>query len=76
VLKECWNIYESTDESINYFQRLATLKLAKECNEAQFKLLSEGPSIMYIQNLEEKLTQIEEIQHQRQYPQALNQISR
>jgi hypothetical protein len=78
VLKECWNIYESTDESINYFQRLAALKLAKECNEAQFKLLSEGPSIMYVQNLEEKLTQIEEIQQQRQrqpQQQLTNQIS-
>ena len=73
VLKECWNVYESTDESINYFQRLAALKLAKECCEAQFKLLSEGPSIMYLQNLEEKLTQIET--HIQQQPQ-LNQISR
>jgi HTH domain len=74
VLKECWNIYESTDddESINYFQRLAALKLAKECNEAQFKLLSEGPSIMYVQSLEEKLTHIEtQIQQQ-----LTNQISR
>lgn len=58
VLKECWNIYESTDEQVNYFQRLATLKLAKDCCEAQFKLLSEGPSIMYAQNLEEKLTRL------------------
>jgi hypothetical protein len=40
VLKECWNIYESTDEQVNYFQRLAALKLAKECNETQLKLLS------------------------------------
>jgi hypothetical protein len=83
VLKECWNIYESTDDKkqqqVNYFQRLAALKLAKECNEAQFKLLSEGPSIMYVQSLEEKLTQIEEIQQsQRQQPQQpqLSQISR
>ena len=81
VLKECWNIYESTtDEQVNYFQRLASLKLAKECNEAQFKLLSEGPSIMYVQNLEEKLTQIEtQIQRQQPQqpqPQLTNQISR
>jgi hypothetical protein len=82
VLKECWNIYESTDESINWFQRLAALKLAKECNEAQFKLLSEGPSIMYVQTLEDKLTQIEELQHQNQQerltqqPKALSRISR
>jgi IS30 family transposase len=59
VLKECWNIYESTNEQINYFQRLAALKLAKECNEAQFKLLSEGPSILYVRTLEQKLIQIE-----------------
>jgi IS30 family transposase len=75
VLKECWNIYESIDEQVNYFQRLAALKLAKECNEAQFKLLSEGPSIMYVQNLEEKLTHIE-TQIQQQQPQLSNQISR
>jgi hypothetical protein len=74
VLKECWNIYESTDEQVNYFQRLAALKLAKECNEAQFKLLSEGPSILYVQTLEDKLSQIEAMQQQPQ--QALNQISR
>jgi hypothetical protein len=41
------------------FSKISGLKLAKECNEAQFKLLSEGPSIMYVQNLEDKLTQID-----------------
>jgi IS30 family transposase len=80
VLKECWNIYESTDDRVNYFQRLAALKLAKECNEAQFKLLSEGPSILYVQSLEEKLTQIETHLQQQpsQQPQltTTNQISR
>ena len=83
VLKECWNIYESTaddEQKINYFQRLAALKLAKECNEAQFKLLSEGPSIMYVQSLEEKLTQIEtQIQQplqSQQQPKTLSQITR
>jgi len=38
VMKECWNIYESTD---NNFQRLAALKLAKECHETVFKLVDE-----------------------------------
>ena len=40
VMKECWNIYESTD---NNFQKLGALKLAKECHEAGFKLVDEGP---------------------------------
>ncbi|MFZ0327139.1 MAG: hypothetical protein WAL66_07540 [Nitrososphaeraceae archaeon] len=59
VLKECWNIYESNDESINYFQKIAALKLAKECHESQFKLLTEAPSLMMVKTLEEKLNQLE-----------------
>ena len=56
VMKECWYIYESTD---NNFQRLAALKLAKECHEAIFKLVDEGPSVMYLKQLQERLNQIE-----------------
>ena len=52
VMKECWNIYESTDNK-NNFQRLAALKLAKECQEAVFKLVDEGPSVMYLKQLQE-----------------------
>ena len=44
---------------INMFQRLAALKLAKECNEAVFKLVDEGPSVMYLKQLQERLLQIE-----------------
>ena len=39
ILKECWNIYQSDDEKINWFQRLNALKLAKECHESIFKLM-------------------------------------
>jgi IS30 family transposase len=56
VMKECWNIYESTDNS---FQKLAALKLAKECHESIFKLVDEGPSVMYLKQLQEKLIQVE-----------------
>jgi IS30 family transposase len=59
ILKECWNIYQSNDNKINWFQRLAALKLAKECNEAIFNLVDEGPSVMYLKQLQEKLILIE-----------------
>jgi IS30 family transposase len=60
ILKECWNVYSnSTDKSINWIQRLAALKLAKECHEAIFKLTDEGPSVMYLKQLQDKLVQIE-----------------
>jgi predicted transcriptional regulator len=59
IMKECWGIYASKDESINWTHRLAALKLAKECNEAVFHLIDEGPSVMYVKQLQEKLIQIE-----------------
>ena len=59
VLKECWKIYQSNDEKINYFQRLTALKLAAECHETRFKLLTEAPSLMMVKTLEEKLNQLE-----------------
>ena len=59
ILKECWNIYQSTDVKVNGFQRLSALKLAKECNESIFNLMDAGPSIMAMRQLQERLTQIE-----------------
>jgi hypothetical protein len=59
VIKECWNIYQSEGISINMYQKLAALKLIKECNEGIFHLIDEGPSIMYLKQLQEKLIQIE-----------------
>jgi|tagenome__1003787_1003787.scaffolds.fasta_scaffold20989275_10 IS30 family transposase len=59
VLKEAWRIYQSDNESINWFQRLAALKLAKECNESIFNLVDEGPSVMYLKRLQERVAQIE-----------------
>jgi HTH domain len=59
VLKESWKIYQSEDMRINWFHRIAALKLAKECYEAQFKLLNEGPSVLAVRQLEEKLLLIE-----------------
>ena len=63
VLKECWRIYtldsRNNDKDLTWFHKLAALKLAKECNEALFKLTAEGPSVMYVKLLEERLARIE-----------------
>ena len=79
VIREAWNIYESTDESINWFRRLAALKLIKESNEAQFKLLADGPVAFQLNILQTKLEEIEQATQQAQQPPQLitnNQISR
>ena len=63
IIRECWNIYQSEDTTnINMYQRISALKLAKECNEAIFKLIEEGPSVMYVKILEERLERIESMQ--------------
>ena len=60
ILKECWSIYESTNNNNNNnFQKLAALKLPKECHESIFKLVDEGPSVMYLKQLQEKLIQVQ-----------------
>ena len=63
VLKECWSIYtldsHDNNKDLTWFHKLAALKLAKECNEALFKLTAEGPSVMYVKILEERLERIE-----------------
>jgi IS30 family transposase len=59
VLKECWRIYQSEATSINMYQRLAALKLAKECHESTFQLLDEGPSVLALRQLQERLVLIE-----------------
>ena len=59
VLNECWNIYQSENTSINYLHKLNSLKLAKECNESLFKLVAEGPCLVYLKELEERLEKIE-----------------
>jgi predicted transcriptional regulator len=67
VLKECWNIYTiESNKEITWFHKLAALKLAKECNEALFKLTAEGPSVMHVKLLEERLARIEKMGEQRQ----------
>lgn len=56
VNRKAWEIYR---DNINMQTKLSALKLAKECNESTFTLFSQGPSIMNIKALEERLNRIE-----------------
>jgi hypothetical protein len=60
VLKEYWNIHTiESNKEITWFHKLSALKLEKECNEALFKLTAEGPFVIYVKLLEERLARIE-----------------
>jgi hypothetical protein len=55
--KESWKIYN--DQTVPMREKLLALKLIIQSDETRFKLLSEGPSVMYIKLLEERLARIE-----------------
>jgi IS30 family transposase len=57
--REAWRIYRHNNNGISVTEKLSALKLIVEANEAKFKLLSEGPSILAVKSLEERLTKIE-----------------
>ena len=57
VKKETWDMLK--DLSLTPRDKLYALKLVKECNESKFALFKDGPSIMNVQSLENRLMQIE-----------------
>jgi len=55
--KECWRIYQ--DDAVPLKEKLAALKIIIQANESKFKLLTEGPSILAMKSLEERLNTLE-----------------
>jgi IS30 family transposase len=60
VLKESWKIYNNVynDDSLTWSHRLKALEITKSCYESMFKLVSEGPSLVYMKTLEERVEKI------------------
>jgi IS30 family transposase len=56
VSKEAWKIY---NDSICHKTKLQALKVVKECGETVFNLFSQGPSIMNVKALEDRVSKIE-----------------
>jgi IS30 family transposase len=57
--REAWRIYHQNNNEVLVKEKLSALKLIVESNEAKFKLLSEGPSVLAVKSLEERLNKIE-----------------
>jgi DNA-binding transcriptional ArsR family regulator len=57
--REAWRIYHHNNNELPLKDKLAALKLIVESNEARFKLLSEGPSVLAVKSLEERFNKIE-----------------
>jgi DNA-binding transcriptional ArsR family regulator len=59
VKRKAWKAYRSNDSSLKLKDKHLALKLVKECDEAKFALFKEGPSVMNLKSLEERLSKIE-----------------
>ena len=55
--KEAWKIYN--DEAVADREKLLALRLIMQADETRFKLLSEGPALLVIKSLEDRLNRIE-----------------
>ena len=60
VRRKGWEIFKGQNNSnLTPKDKLLALKVIRECNESKFALFKEGPSIMHIKSLEERLENIE-----------------
>jgi hypothetical protein len=58
VRRKGWEIFKGKN-NLTPRDKLLALKVIRECNEAKFALFKEGPSIMHLKSLEERLQNIE-----------------
>jgi hypothetical protein len=57
VKRYAWSMFKN--EQLGPKDKLAVLKLIKECDEAKFSLFKDGPTVMNVKSLEERLDKIE-----------------
>lgn len=58
VKRKGWDIFNGMNNLMTR-DKLLALKLIMECNEAKFALFKEGPAIMQVKSMEERLANIE-----------------
>jgi DNA-binding transcriptional ArsR family regulator len=59
VRRKAWEMLRDNEQSLTPKDKLLALKLIKECDEGKFALFKDGPSIMNVKSLEERLSKIE-----------------
>ena len=57
VKRYAWSMFKN--EQLGTKDKLSVLKLIKECDEVKFALFKDGPTIMNLKSLEERLDKIE-----------------
>jgi hypothetical protein len=61
VTRETWQMFRDSnnDSPLGPKDKLLALKVIRECDESKFALLKDGPSVMNLKSLEDRLNKIE-----------------
>ena len=62
--KEAWKIYN--DDQVEVRDKLLALRLIMQSEETRFKLLSEGPSVLAMKSMDDRLQRIEHDDQEKQ----------
>jgi DNA-binding transcriptional ArsR family regulator len=71
VKRRVWKIINNKSADLSTRDKLLALKLILDCNESKFELFKEGPAIMQIKSMEERLSNIEFRQNGRQFSEEI-----
>jgi hypothetical protein len=59
IRRKTWELLRDKEQAFTLRGKLLALKLIKECDEGKFALFKDGPYIMNVKSLEERLSKIE-----------------
>jgi IS30 family transposase len=59
VKKESWIIYRSTNSDVQVKDRLTALRVISDCAVKKFEILQNGPSVMAMQSMHQRLEAVE-----------------
>jgi len=62
IRRKAWELLRDEEEEqqlLTLREKLLILKLIKECEEGKFTMFKDGPSIMNVKSLEERINKIE-----------------
>jgi HTH domain len=71
VKRRAWEIFNNKSNGLSTRDKLLALKLIVDCNESKFALFKEGPAIMQVKSMEERLLNIEFRQNSRQFSEEI-----
>ena len=67
VGRRAWEIFNNNSTDLSTRDKLLALKLIIDCNESKFALFKDGPAIMQVKSMQERLVNIEFRQNGQQF---------